>query len=44
MDFMDILGQKEAIWNTFSVFLSDGRAPKTSRGPGKFPPLDGPDP
>jgi len=46
MDFMHILGQKEAIRNTiFSVFLSDGGAPQTSRGPEKLsplPPLDGP--
>jgi len=27
----------------FSVFFSDSRAPQTSRGPGKLPPLDGPD-
>jgi len=24
MDFMHILGQKEAIWNTILLFLSDG--------------------
>ena len=42
MDFMQILGQKEAIWNTISVFLSDGGPPNIA-GPGKsFPPLDGP--
>jgi len=29
MDFMHISGQKEAIWN---ALLSDGGAPKTSRG------------
>ena len=40
MDFMHILGQKEAIWNTiFSIFLSDGGASQTSRGPGKLFPL-----
>ena len=37
MDFMHILGQKEAIWNTILVFLRQ-RAPQTSRGPGKLPP------
>jgi len=45
IDFMHISSPKEAIWNTFSVFLSDGGAPQTSRGPGNFPfppPLDGP--
>jgi len=28
VDLMHILGQKEATWNTISVFLSDGGAPK----------------
>ena len=39
MDFMHVLGQKEAIWNTISVFLSDVGAPQTSWGPGKLSPL-----
>jgi len=42
---MHISSQKEAIWNTLSVFLSDGGPPNVA-GPGKtFPlssPLDGP--
>jgi len=37
MDFMHIWGQKEAIWNTFSVFLIDVGPPNVA-GPGKtFP-------
>jgi len=40
---MHILGQKESTWNTIFSILSDGGAPQTSRGPGKLPPLDGPD-
>jgi len=33
MEFMHICGgQKEAIWNTFSVFLNDGGAPKHRGG------------
>ena len=46
MDFMHILGQKEAIWNTIFSIFERRRAPQTSRGPGKFfplsLPLDGP--
>jgi len=49
-DFMHILYfRSERIkppGTPFSVFLSDGGAPQTSRGPGKlspFPPFDGPD-
>jgi len=41
MDFMYILGQKEAIWITLFSILSDGGAPQTSQRPGKlfpFPP------
>ena len=45
MDFMHILGKKEAIWNTIFSILSDGGAPKR-RGVREnfppFPPLDGP--
>ena len=38
MDFMHILGPKEAIWNTiFSVFERRW-GPQTSRGPGKLNP------
>jgi len=37
MDFMHISGQKEAIWNTFSVFLSDGGAPKRRGARENFP-------
>ena len=49
MDFMHILGQKEAIWNTiFSISLSDVGAPKRRGARENFspfwiPPLDGPD-
>jgi len=45
MDFMDIWFQKEATWNTLSVILSGGGAPKR-RGAREnsplFPRLDGP--
>ena len=42
MDFMHILGQKEATWNTIFSIFERRRPPQTSRGPGKLPPLDGP--
>jgi len=42
MDFMHMLGQKEAIWNTLFSIFEQRRGPQTSRGPGKLPPLDGP--
>jgi len=42
MDFMHILGQKKPSGTPFSVFLSDGRAPQTSRGPGKLSPVPPP--
>jgi len=45
MDFMHILGQKEAIWNTIFSILSDGGAPKRRGARENFPPsppLDGP--
>ena len=38
MDFMHILGQKEAIWNTIFSIFERRRGPKTSRGPGKLSP------
>ena len=41
MDFMHILGQKEAIWNTIFSIFERRRGPQRSRGPGKrpsFPP------
>ena len=44
MDVMHIWGQKEAIWNILSVFLSDGRAPKCHGARENSPPLDGPGP
>ena len=39
MDFMHILGQKEAIWNTIFGISERRRAPQTSRGPEKLPPF-----
>jgi len=42
MDFMHILGQKEAIWNAIFSIFERRRGPQTSRGPGKLPPPDGP--
>ena len=46
MDFMHILGQKEAILNTIFSIFERRRGPQTSRGPGKLSPLspslDGP--
>ena len=46
IDFIHILGQKEAIWNIFFNIFEQWRAPKMSWGPGKFsplfPPVDGP--
>jgi len=47
MDFMHILGQKEAIWNTIFSIFERRRGPPNVAGPGKtFPlssPLDGPE-
>ena len=48
MDFVHILGQKEAIWNTiFSIFERLRAPPPNVAGPGKtfppFPPLDAPE-
>jgi len=40
---MHILGQKEAIWNTIFSIFERRQGPQMSRGPGKLPPLDGPD-
>jgi len=37
MDFMHIEDRKKPSGTPFAVFLSDGGAPKTSRGPGKLP-------
>jgi len=46
MDFMHILGQKEATLNTIFSIFERRRAPQTSWGLGKLsllsPPLDGP--
>jgi len=43
MDFMHILGQKEAIWNTIFSIFERRPGPPNVAGPGKtFPPLDGP--
>ena len=49
MDFMHILGQKEAIWNTIFNIFERRRGPPNVAGPGKTsspspPPLDGPAP
>jgi len=38
MDFMHILGQKEAIWNIIFSIFERWRGPQTSRGPGKLSP------
>jgi len=44
VDFMHILGQKEAIWNTIFSIFERQRGPPNVAGPGKTfpPPLDGP--
>ena len=46
MDFMHILGQKEATWNTIFSIFERRRGPPNVAGPGKtfppFPPLDEP--
>jgi len=42
MDFMHILGQKEATWNTIFSIFERRRGPQTSRGPGKLSPLSSP--
>ena len=39
MDFMLILGQKEAIWNTIFSIFERRWALQTSQGPGKLSPL-----
>ena len=40
MDFMHILGQKEAIWNTIFSIFERRRGPPNVAGPGKtFPPF-----
>jgi len=45
VDFMHILGQKEAICNTIFSIFERRRGPQNVAGPGKppFPPLDGPE-
>jgi len=46
MDFMHILGQKEAIWNTIFSIFERRQGPPNVAGPGKLsplsPPLNGP--
>ena len=46
MDFMHILDQKEAIWNTIFSIFERCRGPPNVAGPGEtfppYPPLDGP--
>jgi len=42
MDFMHILGQKEATWNTIFSIFERLRGPPNVAGPRKTPPLDGP--
>ena len=43
MDFMHILGQKEATWNAIFSIFERRRDPPNVAGPGKtFPPLDEP--
>jgi len=37
IDFMHILGQKEAVWNTIFSIFEWRRGPQTSRGPRKLP-------
>jgi len=40
MDFMHILGQKEAIWNAIFSIFERRRGPPNVAGPGKtFPPF-----
>jgi len=39
IDFMHILSQKEANWNTIFSIFERRRAPLTSRGPEKLPPF-----
>ena len=47
IDFMHILGQKEATWNTVFSIFERRRGPPNVAGPGKTfplsPPVDGPD-
>jgi len=39
MDFMHISGQKEAIWKTLSILLSDGGPPNVAKHGKTLPPL-----
>ena len=39
MDFMHILGQKEATWNTIFSIFERRRGPPNVAGPGKTPPF-----